>query len=121
MSLLRRRHLIHLVLEFDVLLHPILSELVVEHALVRVLQLLRVDPLLFYLLRSLHAPSFVSLPLLLLKLVFLFLLAQSEVCHMLLIDMSLFIECCALGGKVALLVCVPRIVVKLRGCGQVCS
>ena len=113
MSLLRRRHLIHLVLEFDVLLHPILSELVVEHALVRVLQLLRVDPLLFYLLRSLHAPSFVSLPLLLLKLVFLFLLAQSEVCHMLLIDMSLFIECCALGGKVALLVRIPWIVVKL--------
>lgn len=121
MSLLSRRHLVHLVLELDILLHPILTELVVQHALVGVLQLLGVKFLLFYLLRSLYASSLVTLPLLFFVLVFLFLLAQSEVCHVLLVDMRLFVKSCTLSSQVTLLVGIPRIVVKLRRGWQVRS
>ena len=120
-SLLSRRHLVHLVLELNILLHPILTELVVQHALVGVLQLLGVKFLLFYLLRSLYASSLVTLPLLFFVLVFLFLLAQGEVCHVLLVDVRLFVKSCTLSSQVTLLVGIPRIVVKLRRGRQVRS
>ena len=103
----------------NLLVHPVLAELVVEHILVRRLQFLFVDTLLFDVLRSLRAASFLTLAICLLHSVLLFLLTHSEVLHVLLVNVRLLVQCSALLCQEPLLVGVEWIVVKLRSSRQV--
>ena len=106
---------------FDLLLHAVLVELVVEHVFVRVLQLRLVNASLLHLLLRLHALLLIHNALLLFVPVFLLLLANREVLHVLLVDVGLLVESSSLVGEVALLICVPRIVIKFWRSRQVCN
>ena len=64
------------------------------------------------LLLGKHSPLLFSVKLFLLHSLLLLLPLHSEVSHMLLVDVGLLVQGGALMGKVSLLVCVPRIVLK---------
>ena len=110
-----------LFLRFYVTLHPLLIDLTVKYALVRVLHFVLVHALLLDLLSGLSTSHlfahFISLP----DLLFLFLLLQSEIGHVLRVYVRLFIESGTLMGQIALLIRVPGVVLELWHRGQITS
>ena len=103
----------------DLLGEPRLIELIIEHVLIGVLQFILVDALLLNMLGSLHPARLVPRALLLLDPVLFFLFTGREICHVLLVDVRLLVERCALVRQVPLLVRVERIILQLGTRGQV--
>jgi len=77
--------------------------------------------LLLDLLCRPHTLNLISLQVLKLELFFLRLPLQGEVVHVLLVDVSLLVECCALLSYVSLLVSIPGVVLELILHRQVAS
>ena len=112
---------VQLLMSFDVLRHLVLIHLIVQDALVRILKFMLVHLLLLDLLCGSHTLRLISLQVLQLELFFLRLLLQSEVVHVLLVDMSLLVECCALLSYVSLMVGIKGVVLELIMHWQVAS
>ena len=107
--------------QLDLLIHPMLVHLTVKDTFVGVFHFVLVHALLLNLLLGLYAPILLSHTILLFILFFLFLLPYCEIIHVFLVDECLFIDCSILMSKVALLVCVPRIIFELGHQGKVAS
>ena len=107
--------------KLNLLVHPLFVHLTVKDAFVGVLDLILVHALLLNLLLGLYAAIFLPHTILLFILLFLFLLPNCEIIHVLLVDECLFIDCSILMSKVTLLVCVPRIIFELGHQGKVAS
>ena len=88
--------------------------MVVEDALVGILHFSLVQLLLFELLLGLNTASFLTCFVFFFETLFILLLTQSEVSHVLLVNVSLFVQGGTLVGEVSLLIGIPRIVLKLR-------
>ena len=119
MPLLRNSGDVSLLTVLNFLHHPVLIELVVKHVLVRTLELLLVDALLFDLLCGLGASGLLALHILLLDPVLCLLLLHGKISHMLLVDVRLLVKSRALMCHKSLLVSIPGIVVELGARRQV--
>ena len=113
LSLLVHHRQASLLLRHNVLCHLALIDLVVENVLVRILHFSFVHALLFQLLGCSHPLLLLPISVGHLQFLLSFLALQSEVSHVLLVDVCLLIESCALVGQVTLLVRVPGVVLEL--------
>ena len=112
---------VSLLSKLNLLVHPLFVQLTVQDTFVGVLDFILVHALLLNLLLGLYAAILLPHSVLLFILLFLFLLPHCEIIHVLLVDECLFIDCSILMSKVALLVCVPRIIFELGHQGKVAS
>ena len=106
-------------LVLNILLHLLLIELAIENTLVGILHFVLIHTLLLNLLGGLRAPDLFPCPVSLLESFFVFLLFQGEVSHVFGVDVRLFVQSCALGGQVTLLVRVEGIIFELGHGGHV--
>ena len=108
-------------MQLNLLGHAVLIHLVVEDALVGILHFSLVQLLLFELLLGLNTASFLTCFVFFFETLFILLLTQSEVSHVLLVDVRLFVQSSTLLRQVSLLVRVPRILLQLRHRRQIAS
>lgn len=103
----------------NILLHPLLIELAIENALVRILHFVLIHALLLNLLGCLRAPDLFPCLVGLLQSFLILLLFQGEVGHVFGVDVRLFVQSSTLRGEVTLLVRVEGIILELGHGGHV--
>ena len=96
---------INSVTNLNIFRHLVLLYLPLEDTLVGVLHLSFVNTLLLNLLLALDSSLIFTIPVLLLQSFLFLLLLHRKITHMLLVNLSLFVQGCTLGRHKALLVC----------------